>query len=124
MTDIVVVGSLNMDIIVKVDHLPMAVETIHGLTMHKMPGGKGANQATASARLGESVSIVRKVGNDEDGRILRQCLIQNGVDTTWLCQPDEDLTGTAFVIVNKKGDKSKAGAILATNTLSTASCAY
>ncbi len=103
MADVVVIGSINMDVVVQVNNLPKPGETIHGHSIQKFPGGKGANQATALARLGNSVSLVGMVGSDEDGNQLRECLIKNLVDTTCLSSTNTKHTGTAYIIVDQNG---------------------
>lgn len=104
MADVIVVGSLNTDIVVKVEKLPMVGETMHGLSIRKFPGGKGANQAVALARLGRSVSIIGAVGNDEDGRILQKGLAENKVDYSLLAQSKDYPTGSAVIIVDQHGN--------------------
>ena len=61
---IVVVGSVNLDIVATVSRLPVAGETVTGATLNRYPGGKGANQALAARRLGAKVSLVARVGDD------------------------------------------------------------
>jgi ribokinase len=78
---IVVVGSINMDLIVRVARLPVAGETIRGRELLTLPGGKGANQAVAAARLGADVTLVGCVGSDEFGVQLREGLRTHGVGT-------------------------------------------
>ncbi len=104
MKDIVVAGSLNVDIVVTVDKLPRSGETKHGLSIQRFSGGKGANQAVALARLGRSVSMVGGVGEDEGGEILEQGLIENGVDTTCLARSETEPTGQAVIIVDQEGN--------------------
>ena len=67
MTEVIVLGSLNMDLVVTADHLPIPGETLNGLSFGTFPGGKGANQAVSAARLGSSVSMVGRVGDDDFG---------------------------------------------------------
>lgn len=104
MSDVVVVGSLNMDTVVSLERLPEPGETVHGLDLQKFPGGKGANQATALARLGDKVSMVGMVGNDEDGRILRERLIAEGVDARGVISQDNRHTGSAIITVDRNGN--------------------
>lgn len=79
---IAVVGSLNMDIVLRVPRAPEAGETLLGHSMFTNPGGKGANQAVACARLGARVAMVGCVGSDDFGRQLREVLVADGIDTS------------------------------------------
>lgn len=105
MADIVVVGSLNMDIVVSVPHIPLVGETILATDINHYGGGKGANQAIAAARLGSSVAMIGKVGKDKNGEILLNSLKAEGVDTTGI-EFSNDMTGTAFIKVSKEGDNN------------------
>lgn len=99
---ILVIGSLNMDLVTHVPHLPQAGETIAGTKFRKNPGGKGANQAVAAAKLGADVTMIGKVGTDEHGEILLDSLRQAGVSTEGIQQ--EDTTGMAFINVSAEGE--------------------
>ncbi|RCL28677.1 ribokinase [Pseudomonas sp. AFG_SD02_1510_Pfu_092] len=77
---VVVVGSLNMDLVARAQRLPRAGETLPGDSFFTVPGGKGANQAVAVARLGGSVAMIGNVGDDAYGQQLRQALFVEGVD--------------------------------------------
>lgn len=102
---IVVVGSINLDFVVRVQNHPVPGETVTGSDYALLPGGKGANQAVAAARMGADVRFVGAVGNDDHGHTLRQNLIRNHVNTTWV-----DLlpapTGAAFVTVSAAGENT------------------
>lgn len=76
-----VLGSINMDMTVKVDRIPLKGETLRGESISYIPGGKGANQAVAMARLGAEVEMFGCVGKDANGEILIKNLNQNGVVT-------------------------------------------
>ncbi len=104
MTDIVVVGSLNMDLVVQTTRLPRAGETIHGEGLQRIPGGKGANQAVAAARQGAAVAMVGRVGNDDFGTELRRTLAAADVDVTHVIQDEDAVTGTAVIIVDQQGE--------------------
>src|ERR1051326_1025487 len=78
---IVVVGSINLDLVAATERIPIAGETVAGLTFRTFPGGKGANQAVAAARLGGSVSMLGKLGADPFGEQLRDSLEESNVDT-------------------------------------------
>ena len=128
------IGSANMDMVVEVDRIPAAGETVLGGDLHKIPGGKGANQAVAVARLGRSVAMVGRVGGDENGEMLRAALEHDGVDTTHLITTPEVPTGVALIAVGPDGDNSivvSPGAnthlgpddlVLANDLISQASC--
>lgn len=94
---IVVVGSINMDIVISAERLPKMGETILGERVTYLPGGKGANQAVAAARLGGEVRMVGAVGNDEFGRSLLSQLKENDVDTEFVETIDEVQTGIANI---------------------------
>ena len=105
MTDILVVGSLNADLVVRSPHFPQPGETISGGDLKIIPGGKGANQAVAAARQGASVSMLGRVGNDSFGPELINNLKQNQVDTAQV-QISESATGTAIIVVDSNGQNS------------------
>jgi len=106
MADIVVVGSLNMDLVVKAPRMPVAGETIHGEDLRNIPGGKGANQAAAAVKLGSKVALVGRVGDDAFGPRLIDNLKQLGVNTNHVRIDAEAATGTAIIIVNEGGENS------------------
>jgi ribokinase len=103
---IVVVGSVNMDLVVECDRLPAPGETIAGGESATIPGGKGANQAVAAARLGAEVYMVGRVGDDDFGRALRAGLEKNGVNTRYLKTTPGVASGTATIVVQKGGENS------------------
>jgi ribokinase len=103
---IVVVGSLNMDLVVRAAHLPQAGETILGSDFRTFPGGKGANQAVAAARLGGTVKMIGRVGADDFGNALLQNAAADGVDTTYLLQDSEASTGVALITVDSAGQNT------------------
>jgi ribokinase len=78
---VVVVGSINLDLVATTQRIPLAGETVSGISFNTFPGGKGANQAVAAARLGAPVSMIGKLGNDSFGATLRASLEAAGVDT-------------------------------------------
>ncbi|MDM0042549.1 ribokinase [Variovorax sp. J22G21] len=100
---IVVLGSLNMDLVVRVPHAPAAGETLQGHSIHSIPGGKGGNQAVSCARQGAQVSLLGCVGADAHGEALRQALQQDGIDTTAVQIDPAAPTGTALVMVEDSG---------------------
>lgn len=99
---ILVVGSLNMDLVVTVEKLPVKGETIFGKNFMTFPGGKGANQAVAAAKLGAKVSMVGAVGQDAFGKNLLDSLGESGVDTSCIATVDKP-TGTALITVAQEG---------------------
>src|SRR5688572_10574917 len=105
MPDILVIGSLNIDLVVRAARFPQPGETISGDDLQTLPGGKGANQAMAAARLGASVSMLGRVGKDNFGGSLLDNLQSNSVDTK-LVQRDDASTGTAISIVDSNGQNS------------------
>ncbi|MGW0147209.1 ribokinase [Streptomyces sp. NPDC003333] len=102
MTDIVVLGSTNMDLVTYVEKAPQRGETVTGREFRTIPGGKGANQATAAARAGGDVLMIGAVGNDMYGTRLRSALEQSGVDTDDL-RTVEGPSGTAHIVVDDEG---------------------
>jgi len=101
---VVVVGSLNVDLIASVAKLPGAGETISASGLIRRFGGKGANQAVAAARQGASVSMIGCVGTDDDGRAYRQRLKAEGIDATGVSTTAKALTGTALIAVDQHGE--------------------
>ena len=105
MTDILVIGSLNADLVVRAPHFPQPGETISGDDLHVIPGGKGANQAVAAARQGASVAMLGHVGQDNFGPFLLTSLKSDSVDTSHV-HADESATGTAIIVVDANGQNS------------------
>ncbi|MEU8364575.1 ribokinase [Nonomuraea sp. NPDC048882] len=101
--DIVVVGSINVDVTALADRLPTPGETIGGGTLYRDPGGKGANQAVAASRLGAHVRMIGAVGNDADGVWMLDSLRSAGVDTTGV-RVTSAPTGTALIAVDRDGE--------------------
>ena len=99
---ITVVGSCNADLVAFVEHAPERGETVSGLRSTTGPGGKGANQAIAAARLGGAVSFVGAVGEDAMGVMLRDALVDAGVDVTRLRTVEQE-TGSAHIVVESDG---------------------
>lgn len=103
--DVLVVGSLNADLVVRAPRFPGPGETISGENLQVIPGGKGANQAVAAARLGANVSMLGRVGKDNFGDFLLNNLQSNHVNTQFI-QRDDASTGTATIIVDGNGQNS------------------
>jgi ribokinase len=100
---ILVVGSINLDLVATTSKIPLAGETISGTSFHTFPGGKGANQAFAAARLGSMVSMIGKVGNDVFGDQLRANLESVGVDTSAV-ESVADSSGIAQIFTASNGE--------------------
>lgn len=105
MSEVVVVGSLNCDLTIGVDHLPGPGETIMATSpAHTGLGGKGGNQASAAAAMGGAVAMVARVGDDEAGTSALSDLRQRGIDATLTRVTKGARTGTAFIIVDRNGE--------------------
>ncbi|MCX6078491.1 MAG: ribokinase [Chloroflexi bacterium] len=105
MSDILVIGSLNADLVVRVPRFPAQGETISGGDLVTIPGGKGANQAVASARLGAVTAMLGCVGQDQFGKMLLDNLASCQVDTSSV-GTISSATGTAVIIVDENGQNS------------------
>lgn len=102
-TRIVVLGSLNMDVVLRLQHMPARGETVHAEALSYIPGGKGGNQAVACARHGAQVALVGCVGRDAAGDTLRHALVADGVDVSHVAVHDGVDTGSAVVMVEADG---------------------
>ncbi|MBN1979771.1 MAG: ribokinase [Anaerolineae bacterium] len=103
---VAVVGSLNMDLIARAPRIPQPGETILGGDFCTAPGGKGANQAVAAARLGAQVSMVGRVGSDAFAQTLLASLAAAGVDHRHVIQDAQAATGVALIVVDDRGQNS------------------
>lgn len=117
---VAVVGSLNMDLIVRAPRLPRLGETIIGNDYHTAAGGKGANQAVAAARLGAQVAMVGRVGHDTFGHSLLDAMAAAGVDCTHVLKDDVASTGVALITVDAAGRNTIVVALGANGQLSVA----
>ena len=106
MKKILVVGSINMDCVIRLPRRPRPGETVFCSTVSHVPGGKGANQAYALGRMGTGVSLIGAVGQDEFGRISLANLRAAGVDTTGVRVSADEDTGRAFIEVEDDGQNS------------------
>jgi ribokinase len=104
--EIVVIGSANADLVTRVERLPAPGETVLATGYAEHPGGKGANQAIAAARLGRAVSFVGVVGDDGHGASLTEALVAEGVDVTNLRRMPGVPTGRALVLVDDAAENS------------------
>lgn len=103
-TKILVIGSLNMDLVVHVPRVPADGETILGSEFHRYFGGKGANQAVAVARQGASTIMAGRVGADAFGRDQIASLQAEGIATDYLLVDEEQPSGVAFIIIDAQGN--------------------
>lgn len=106
MSAIAVVGSLNMDLVVRAPRQPILGETVMGYSFGTTGGGKGSNQALACARLGAESFMVGCVGDDDFGQRLRSTLVENKVDCKCLDVRKEVMTGVASITVTDRGDNA------------------
>lgn len=106
MPEITVIGSLNIDLVVQAPRMPAPGETVIGHGFHTIPGGKGANQAVAAAKLGAQVTMVGRVGDDSFGQMQRQGMEALGIRTDFLITDEEEPTGTALIVVDAQGQNS------------------
>jgi len=100
---IVVVGSINMDLVARVIRLPAPGETVTGRDLQYVPGGKGANQAVAAARLGATAVLCGRLGDDSFGDVLRSSLATTGVDTEHVLTTPGTSSGVAWIGVESSG---------------------
>jgi len=97
---------LNMDLVVRAERIPRPGETVHGHGFTTIPGGKGANQAAAAARLGASVEMIGRVGADSFGPALLRNLRDQGVGVSRVRTDPQAPTGTAMIVVDARGENS------------------
>jgi len=100
---IIDIGSLNMDLIVGTTRHPQIGETILGGKFTTLPGGKGANQAIAAARMGAQVTMIGRVGCDAFGNELREVAARDGIDTSYISVDKQEPTGIALITVDAEG---------------------
>lgn len=106
MKKILVIGSINIDLVAKVQKIPEIGETVLGEQYLEFPGGKGANQAVAMARLGGDVSMLGYIGMDVYGEKMQSALDRNGVNSKFVKISKSNSTGVAMIMVDVKGDNS------------------
>jgi ribokinase len=117
MPEILVVGSLNMDLVVQMPAIPRPGETLLGGRFATFPGGKGANQAVAAARLGSHVTMVGRVGGDAFGKQMLQIIKNEGIEARFIRIDPQTATGVALITVDSQGRNSIAVASGANFTL-------
>jgi ribokinase len=100
---VTVVGSINLDLVARCDHLPRPGETVGDATLARLPGGKGANQAVAAAKLGARVALVGHVGRDGFADEALRPVAEAGVDVRDVAAVDEP-TGVALIVVDDAGE--------------------
>lgn len=103
---IVVVGSMNMDVIIHMTHIPTSGESLQVQRLLNLPGGKGANQSTGVAKLGGGVYAIGCLGNDQEGRLLYNSLMENGVSTAGIQIISDKPTGKAYILVAENGEST------------------
>ena len=103
---VVVLGSMNVDLVTKVDKLPLQGETVFAETFLTENGGKGANQAVAAARLGAKVSMIGRVGSDDFGQQILQNLRAESVNTDKVSKDSETGTGIALITVDAQSQNT------------------
>ncbi len=103
---VLVLGSLNVDLVTSVDRHPQPGETVLGVGLSRLAGGKGANQAVAAARAGAAVSMVGAVGDDAAGRSYLDRLRRRGVNTDAVAVHPGEPTGTALIVVDARGENT------------------
>ncbi len=103
MSRITVVGSFSMDLTVTMSQFPKEGQTIIGKRMLKNPGGKGANQCIACARLGGDTEMIGMLGNDENGRIIKDLFVKEGVDISHVLTTDKEPTTIALIEIDETG---------------------
>lgn len=106
MKKILVIGSINIDLVTNVEKTPRVGETVLGKEFLEFPGGKGANQAAAIGRLGGDVTMLGKVGDDAYGKFMKSAMEDSGVKTDYVVADETKTTGTALIMVNADGDNS------------------
>ena len=106
MDRILVIGSSNTDMVIKTKKFPAPGETILGGTFLLNPGGKGANQAVAAARLGGKITFITKRGNDLFGKQAYGIFMREGIDTQYIVKDHELPSGVALIIVDSAGENS------------------
>jgi ribokinase len=106
MSKILVVGSINMDLVVRVSDAPKPGETVLGSDFETFPGGKGANQAVSASRMGGQVSMVGRVGRDDFGDELIQTLVNDQIGMAYVIKDPLAATGIAMITVDRNGENT------------------
>lgn len=106
MKKILIIGSLNMDMVIGMKHMPVVGETVLGGNPAYIPGGKGANQAYAAGNLGGNAAMLGCLGKDSHGCVLLENMKKSGIDCSGLSMMEEYPTGMAVIYVNEEGNNS------------------
>lgn len=106
MNKVCVLGSMNMDLVMKVKDVPRVGETILSKSFEKISGGKGANQAVAAKRSGAEVYMISKIGKDDNGKILKEKLEEDNINVKYVFEDKNESTGMAMIMVTEKGNNS------------------
>lgn len=114
---IIVVGSMNMDVIVHLTHIPTSGESLQAQRFLNLPGGKGANQGVGTAKLGGNVYAIGCLGSDQEGRLLYSSLVENGVNTAGVRIVHDKPTGKAYILVAENGESTIVRSYGANNDL-------
>ena len=120
MNRLVVLGSVNADHVLRVPNFPRPGETLTGHSYQVVPGGKGANQAVAAARLGAAVSFIARIGDDAIGRQMKTGFANDGIDVSAVELDDKLPTGIAIIYVSDEGENSIGLSTEANGALDTA----
>lgn len=115
--EILVLGSVNRDLIVNAPRLPLPGETLRGQRFASCLGGKGANQAVAAARLGARVALAARVGLLENGAAMVSQLVDEGVDTRFVAQPADEHPGVALIVVGAADAENQIVTVAGSNGL-------
>jgi ribokinase len=118
MARLVVIGSCNTDLVVQAPRLPKPGESVLGGVFAKFPGGKGANQAVAAARMGAEVTFVARVGEDDFGREALENFRREGIETSHIALDPKEATGIALIAVDAGGENQIVVAMGANGELS------
>jgi ribokinase len=113
--EILVLGSVNRDLIVHAPRLPLPGETLRGQRFGSCLGGKGANQAVAAARLGARVALAARVGRQENGAAMVEQLRAEGVDTRAIAQPADEVPGVALIVVGAEDAENQIVTVAGSN---------
>lgn len=113
--EILVLGSVNRDLIVHAPRLPLPGETLRGQRFGSCLGGKGANQAVAAARLGAKVALAARVGLQENGAAMVEQLKGEGVDTRFVAQPADEVPGVALIVVGAEDAENQIVTVAGSN---------
>jgi len=115
--EILILGSVNRDLIVHAPRLPQPGETLRGQRFSSCLGGKGANQAVAAARLGARVALAARIGLREQGGVLLEQLRAEGVDVHWVQQPADETPGVALIVVGAADGENQIVTVAGSNAM-------